>query len=480
MVRQFLKFMSNKFLKLTKTKKFKTLLFFIVFTLAILVRIWKMEYIPFQSDWDEYAYIFAGQTLIATGEPTSISTFIHDYPPENVRTAKLSEMLELNIKGSYILANPWFDHPPLLPLISGAWVNLFNYSFPSHVPSLIYRMPIIFFSSITLLLVFLITQKLFGFYQALFSLILIGFTPSIIFIQRMIVGENLYIPLMLLTVYLMLNNKNVIKLIFLTVLAGLTKMTGLITVPIVASYFLLKKQYKTTIIYSLTSLLGFGLIYSLYGYLIDWSQFIQMLKTQSFRLLGWRNPAFIFSHPGFHQKLILDAGYYLILFLGLVSLFLPSRKTLVNKFLRLSIFGSLILVWFTSSEVSMLGWYKLPLFTFLAISAGRLIKKNIDFSLIILLAITVINNYGLIRDAIHPYPEPEIFRSVLLIVFGGIFTLTLLPKVAINLKKSILVVLLTLYITSAFYITDRYYQSICDHKLCPLPILTLKQVIKPN
>ena len=126
-------------------------------------------------------------------------------------------------------------------------------------------------------------------------------------------------------------------------------------------------------------MLSFGLIYSLYGYLIDWPQFIQMLKTQSFRLLGWRNPAFIFSHPGFHQEPILDAGYYLILFLGLVSLFLPSRKTLINKFLRLSIFGSLLLVWFTSPEVAMLGWYKLPFFTFLAISSGKLIKKNLDF-----------------------------------------------------------------------------------------------------
>ena len=459
-----------------KSMSSKKILFLVVFLLAIFVRAWKMEYIPFQSDWDEYAYIFAGQTLIETGEPVSISTFAHVYT-QNLGFADLAGIPQLNIKEAYVLVKPWFDHPPLLPLIVGGWVKIFNYSFPSHIPSLIYRLPIIFFSSMTLLLVFLISKKLFGFFPALFSLILIGFTPSIIFIQRMVVSENLFLPLLLLTIYLALKQKKTIWLILPTILAGLTKITGLITVPITTAYLILKKQYKKAVIYTISSLTFFTLIYSLYGYSIDWSHFVYMFKVQSFRLLGWTNPAFIFSHPGFHQKIILDAGYYLILFLGLVSLFLPSKKPLVNKFLRLSIFGSLILIWFTSPETAMLGWYKLPLFTFLAISSAKLITKKIDYSLIILLAITVINNYGLIRFANHPFPEPELFRLILLVVFGGLLTLTLLPQITNKIKKYILICLLTLYIISAFYITDRYYDSICEHKFCPLPILTLKQLI---
>ncbi|MFC1627017.1 glycosyltransferase family 39 protein [Patescibacteria group bacterium] len=462
------------------SKQAKKILFFIVFTLAILVRVWKMEYIPYQSDWDEYAYIFAGQTLIETGQPTSITTFPDDYALEIKPTADLPEILDLNIKGSFVLATPWLDHPPLLPLISGAWVKLFNYSFPSHVPSIIYRLPIIFFSSATLLLVYLITKKLFSFYPALFSLILIGFTPSIIFIQRMIVGENLYLPLLLLTLYFTLNNKKTYSMVIPTVLAGLTKITGLITVPITVSYLILKKQYKKATIYTITSLFLFIFIYSFYGYLIDWTQFIHILKVQSFRLLGWTNPAFIFSHPGFHQQVIKDAGYYLILITGFISLFLPSQKPLINKFLRLAIFGSLLLVWLTSPEKAMLGWYKLPFFTFLSISAAKLITKKIDYSLIILLAITIINNYGLIRYAVHPYPEPELFRGVLILVFGSLFTLTLIPKITQQFKKRLLIVLLAFYIISSFYITDKYYDSTCEHKFCPLPILTLKQLIKPN
>jgi len=463
-----------------KSMNNKKILFIAVFLLAILVRIWKMEYIPFQSDWDEYAYIFAGQTLIETGKPISVTTFHDDYPEEYKPATPLPEILGLNIRGSFILFKNWQDHPPLLPLISGAWVKLFNYSFLNHIPSLIYRLPIIFFSSITLLLIYLISKKFFGFYPGLFSLILIGFTPSIIFIQRMVVGENLYIPLMLSAVYFSLKQKRLAWLIIPTVLAGLTKLTGLITVPIITAYLIIKKKFKKAAVYTALSFSLFIVIYSFYGYLINWSQFIHMLKVQSFRLLGWTNPAFIFSHPGFHQQVIKDNGYYLILFLGLISLFLSSNRPKITSFLRLAVFGSLLLVWFTSPEKAMLGWYKLPFFTFLSISAGKLIAKKINWSLIILLAITVINNYGLIRDALHPYPEPEIFRSVLLIVFGGIFTLTLLPKVTGKVKTYFLVILLTLYIASAFYITDQYYRSTCDHKLCPLPILTLKQLVKPN
>lgn len=354
----------NRFFTFTKTKPGQSISFTIVLVLAIVVRFWKIEYLPFQSDWDEYAYIFAGQTLIESGIPTSISTFTHDYNSDTSQlpTAKLAERLDLNIKGSYILVEPWFDHPPLLPLITGGWVKLFGYSFPSHIPSLIYRLPILLFSGLTLALIFLISKHFFGFFGGLFSLIIFGFSPSLIIIQRMVVGENLFIPFLLLALYLALKQKYLFIQIIVTVLAGLSKITGLAAIPIVGFYYLLNRQYKKTFIYIIGSLAIFLGIYGLYGYLIDWPQFIQMLKTQSFRLLGWTNPAFILSHPGFHQKVILDLSYYLILLLGITSLFI--KDSLNNRFLSFSVFGSLILVWLTSMETAMLGWYKLPLFIF--------------------------------------------------------------------------------------------------------------------
>ncbi len=141
----------SQFLKFFKTNHQKILLV-LVLSLAIFIRLWKIEYLPFQSDWDEYAYLFAGQTLIETGLPTSISSFTDSYQAikGNLPTAKLPELLNLNIRGSYVLVEPWFDHPPLLPLITGSFVKLFGFDYPSHIPSLNYRLPILALSATTL------------------------------------------------------------------------------------------------------------------------------------------------------------------------------------------------------------------------------------------------------------------------------------------------------------------------------------------
>ena len=469
----------NQFLKFFKTKKGQSFLLITVLTLAIFVRFWKIEYLPFQSDWDEYAYLFAGTSLIETNIPTSVSSFTDGYKADtaSLPLADIPELLNLNIRGTYVLVEPWFDHPPLLPLITGSWILALGYPFPSHVPSLIYRLPMLVLSGLTLYLIFLISKHFYKYWGGLFSLILFGFSPSLIIIQRMVVGENLYIPLLLLTLYLALKNKPIFTQILLSVFSGLSKITGLVIIPIIGFYYLLKKEYKKTAIYLIGSLTIFITIYSLYGYLINWSQFITTLKAQSFRLLGWTNPANIFSRPGFHQIVSMDMSYYLIIILGLISLFTISNP-IKRKFLNFSIFSSLGLIWVTSPENSVLGWYKLPLFVFLSIAAGQIIKLKSHFPLILLLTITLLNNYGLIRYTNHPFPDFWPFRLVIGLALGTVFLLSLKEKLKPKITRTIIASLLALYILLSFYITDQYYDSICENKHCPLPIVSFTQLLK--
>ncbi|MFH2062156.1 MAG: hypothetical protein ABIJ43_04155 [Candidatus Beckwithbacteria bacterium] len=472
----------QKFSKFTKTKSKQKLLFSIVFILAILVRFWKIEYLPYQSDWDEYAYIFAGQSLIEIGIPTSVTCFYSDYDIKIIKNIKatLPSLVSHNSEESYDFVQPWFDHTPLLPLIVGSWVKLFGYNFPSHIPSLIYRLPMLALSAVTLYLIFLISKHFFKFNGGIFSLILFGFSPSLIIIQRMVVSENLFIPFLLITLYLALKNKPLFFQILFTILAGLSKITGLITIPIVGFYYLLKKEYKKTAIYAINSLILFMIIYGLYGYSIDWPQFIQILKTQSFKLLGWTNPTYLLSYPSFHRILLMDMSYYLILILGLVSIFIKSRKLIINYFLTCAIFGSIVLVWITSTENAALGWYKLPLFTFLSISAGRMIKNSFNYPLILLLTMTIINNYGLIRYQEHPYPEFWPFRLFIVLIFGTIFIFSLIPNIKNRFRCLLINILLAIYILTSIYVIDNYYISTCENIVkCPMPLMTLKQLIKP-
>lgn len=474
-------------LKFFKTKK-KLYLFSLVFTLSILLRLFRMEYLPFQSDFDEAAFIFAGQSILDLGYPVSISAFTENYNFIYKKMVIFDK--DHNIKRPDTFVAPWFDHPPLLPLLIGSWVKLFGYNFPSIVPSLIYRIPMVAFSSITLLLVFLLSNYFFGFYPGLFSLFLIGFTPSIAIFQRLVVGENLYLPLLLISFYLLLKNQEKILIpILLTVLAGLAKVTGIITIPILTYFLLWKKKYKKAIIYATVSLILFFFIYFLYGYFLDWGQFLKILNAQSFaRFVGWKTPTFIFSHPGFgtlsipdiDKVVMLDSGYYLIMILGFLSLITKDKNDI--RPLIFTTFSLLLLMWITSSEGIVLGWYKLPFFIFLSITAGRIIKKNVSFSLVLLMAVTALSNFGLTRNMKDPYyltiGQTMVFRLIIGAVFSFIFLINLSKSQLLKkVNRIIFIILLVIYVGSSFYIVSKYYWTLCSNTTCHIPLITQRKLL---
>ncbi len=465
-------------------KKFQLSLFLSIFILGVLTRIWKMEYFPFQDDYDELAFTLSGLSFIDKGKPYSWSVFT--YPKEMDYKIIDYKDSNFNIKPHYKkIIHPWFDHPPLISALEGIWLKSLGYSFPEMVPSLYSRLPVLLFTLSSLVLFFLISKHFFGFYPSLISFILLTFSPSFILIHRMLIGENFYLLFLLLSIYLILKKKSIVPIIGLTILAGLSKITGLITIPIVSYYYLLQKEYKKFLIYFFSSLILFISFYLLYAYIVDWPTFLLAIINQSYRLVGWTNPAFLFSFPSFYNKILFyDFSYYLILILGLFSLF-KNRK---NHFLFFSIFICLILVWISSGETTALGWYKLPLFTFLAISSSYLFikPKNINIMIISLLTITNINNLGLIRYPAHPYPNSEILRLVILIPFLIIFLIPIIsgrkkikfkPKALNHIKIYTLSILLLIYIINGINFSAKYYESLCKDKNCPMPKITLSYLV---
>ncbi len=459
---------------------YQSLLVAFLLVAALLLRAWKIDYIPFQSDGDELAYVFAGQSLIEKHVPISWSSF--EYPASyNDQKITLGDA-NFNAIDTFQMIKPWFDHPFVLPLIIGSWVEAWGYHFASIPPSSLLRWPMLIFAGMTLYLVYALAKEWFGYWAGVFSLFLISFSPILIFAQRMVVGENLVTPFLLLAVYLAVKKKQVAWPIIFSVLAALSKFTGLIAVPILTVYYILQKEYKTATVYFVSSIALFSIIYGGYGAMLGWNQFLAAFAYQSHRLLGWSNPAFILQSPGFHHFIVLDMSYYLILLLGLAPLLFPKTKMKKHQlFLLLTVFILMVTIWATSAEQDLLGWYKIPLFTVLAISAGQIVTEaTLPLGVLMLLWVTIINNFGLVRYPTHPLPEATSLRAVL----GGVFGLTGLGVLFADQKwgqwllKASLILAVVGYMASSVYIDTKYYQAFCRDRHCPVPFMTVKDAFQ--
>lgn len=451
---------------------FKSLLVVLILFLALSVRLWKVEYVPNATDGDELAYIFAGQTLIEYGVPISWSSH-EQYEYDWVNLSMHSEAV--NEEMSFGLIRPWLDHSFLLPVLIGGWSELGGYEFGTIPPALWYRLPMVFFSIVTLSLAFLIAREVFGFWPAVGTLTLLSFSPSFIIIQRMVVSENMIIMFSLLAIYFYLKKQSLTLVILASVLACLIKPTGLAVVLLIGLDMIFTKQWKTLMIYLVASVATFASIFALYVWSINPTDTVSALLSQSHRLIGWSNPTFLFSHPGFQNRLMLDFSYYLILLAGV---FILGRQT--QKHERLIALGTLIMlvtVWTTSAEQDMLGWYKIPLFTFLGISAAKVLKDKNYVLLIVLLLITLVANLGLVRYPTHPLPESIILRSVvgtLLLFIAWLIYNAHAKRIALTT----LTICFIAYALQSFYISHFYFSATCRDRICPTPSVTSVQAAK--
>lgn len=459
----------------------------IVIFLALSIRFWKIEYIPYANDADELAYIWAGQSLVEFGVPISWSSFQHTDTQWHW-TEIQSEVVQDSKVPIAKFVKPWFDHSFVLPLLMGSWSELLGYHFPSIPPALFYRLPFLVIAGVNLGLIYLIARKMFGQWPALFALSLASFSPTFVFAQRMVVSENLLATFLLTTIYLFLTDQPLWSLILATAFAGLVKLPGLSIVPVIGIAMLSERKVAKALQYGVgvAAVVAFG--YGVYGAHIDWNSFTAAMRDQSSRLLGWSNPAFLFSQPGFHTKAVLDMSYYVLLLCGFSVYFLPFDRS--RKVLSGSILSVLLTVWVTSAEQDMLGWYKIPLFCVLAIgSAGvfTLLNKgsesqkesnSVSWSVIvILLSIMVVNNLGIVRFPAQPLPEAQLLR----LVVGGILLLglgLLYVKVPQRLYQCLVVGLLCMYALESFFIADKYFAASCKDRNCPTPYVTFTQTVR--
>lgn len=467
----------------------KNYLWILIIVFALCVRFWKIEYMPYVYDADELSDIWAGQSLIQYGVPISWSSFEHDDTQwQWVELANTPVANEGNLRMQFL--RPWFDHSFVIPLIVGGWSLLLGYSFPNVPPNILYRLPLLVIAGLNMGLVYAITRRIFGKWSGLFALTLIAGSPIMIFAQRMSVSENIASFGMLLAIYFYITKQPLWSIILATVLAGWSKLTVMSIFPVIGVALLAEKKYRQAIMYGLGvfALLIAG--YAVYGS-VDMGIFLETMKGQSSRLLGWSNPAFILAHPGFHHKDILDFSYYLFLFFGLTIFFIPQRRE--TKILAGSMITAWLTIWASSAEQDNLGWYKLPFFLMLAVCSGAVIEllsvrketteekqsssQSVWIFVLVLMGIAVFNNFGIVRFPTDPLPEAQFLRVIIAgVMASSVFGLYYVWKR--QLYGGALAVLMIVYMLQSFHVADQYFAGLCRDRNCPTPTITLSRMVK--
>ena len=177
------------------------LLVVMVLFLGFKLRFDGYDKIPFPGQsLDEYSYSWVGMSLLRSGYPVGISGLPgyeqvrYEYiNPDQIYQSGEARGLPL------VLNYPWFDHPPLLGLITGGFALTRGADVFADVSVSTIRKPMVVMGTITLLLLMIVSflEMKVGFDSGRvdirrFSLIVVS--------SRMVQGENGWLPFYLLSI----------------------------------------------------------------------------------------------------------------------------------------------------------------------------------------------------------------------------------------------------------------------------------------
>ncbi len=340
--------------------------------------------VPFAGEsMDEYSYSWVGMSLLKIGVPVGISG-IGGYANSISRYENIDNVFQSTAGGNPETLNwPWFDHPPLLGLITGGFAMLKGASNFKETNIYIIRKPMIVLGTISVLLVTLIGWVNFGFLTGFVSGIFYGTMPIVVIGSRMVQGENGVIPAYLaaiLFISLFYKTKNRNWLTLAAVLSGvacLFKLSGLVAV--LAISLTLAKDNKKYLGQFLIISLSVASLFVVYGLAIDPIQFLTTFVSNSSRFYGI-GPESVFRL--ITQVKITNVKYFtdpvvLIGWLALFGLFFRKSRKLGDGLLKT--FGVSWTVMYIVLGSYPHGWYAFPFFPILALALGRVWVLALDF-----------------------------------------------------------------------------------------------------
>lgn len=353
--------------------------------------------IPFPGEtMDEYSNTWVGLSLIRLGMPVGNSGLADGYPQTDYRYLNVDRVFQSTANGTPQSLNyPWFDHPPLLGLLTGSYAYSKGARVFEDCLISIIRRPMVYLSVVSLLLVFIYALLIFNLTTAFLAALIYTFSPYIVVSSRLVQAENALIPLFLSSLIFLNLYFRSKKPLFLW-LAGLTsgasllfKLTGIATTISGLSLIIFtnKKIFSEK---TISEILLFGVVscsfiflFLIFGVSLNPSLFFKVLTANSNRIYGIGANAInnlIFQNKITNLKFLTDA-WGITGWLSLISLFVLSVKKRQNQFLLIPTLVYLGIYLFFGSHP--FGWYSFPFLPFITVATAYLIYQglvNLNFS----------------------------------------------------------------------------------------------------
>ncbi len=428
--------------------------------------------------FDEFAWPWIGMSIIDTGVPMSWSR----HPQYTLQTNYRSPS-----GASFVLSTPYLEHPPVFGLIAGSFAKLmgartFDTMTLSHVRPLALILGII-----SIVMVYLLASSAFGAKVGLLSSLIYAVIPTVSVGSRILQNENFFIPLFLLllwatdryikrmnergtgnrkqetgntvdmgetgnkkprqtrlsqqtalhmteistsyTVYPIPDTKNSMSdTIYFTLILLLSFLLPLAKVPWIAApfasigLFLYHKRYRESLmIFTLCSLSIASFV--AWGYRWDWQVFTGLMKLQTSRYdMSFDGFLALVSNPLVTDRIYTDGW---IVF-GWIAMALMLIKEKVNR--NAVTFGFLAylgIYLFAIPNEAGHGWYRYPMYPFLAIAIGWSLKEYFFSQPIFVFLFGTIVGLPMLQHLVVPkigfsYP---VYRAYLVFVASPLITL---------------------------------------------------------
>lgn len=326
----------------------------------------------FTDNADEVQFSWAGLNLLAHGDAYTWSYF-KSYP----------HPVTIHAYGtSYPMVHHWMDHPPGFSLLMGAWLWITGSHDPlALTPERVRFLPVLF-AVCTIPLGYLAVRRALGAWPALFGTVLLATAPGAVLLSRQAEPESVLGPLLLGSAVLAdslgrctgrrFPRWQVGLLLLAVALAPTFKITGLAVGGAAWAILVVHNRPRLAGAVLGAAIVG-GLLYPLYGWLVDWRLFQSVVQEQSQNRTGLLAGYEMVAAPAGVNRVLRD-GWWILGWIALGWIALLGRRSRAELVLAWPAFGYLAVVTLLAGEdlAMRYGWYRLILLPEVMLAAGIL------------------------------------------------------------------------------------------------------------
>lgn len=329
--------------------------------------------------FDEYAWTWLGMSLIKDHVPSSWSNYeVH----KNHREYKEYQ----NVK--FWIITPYLEHPPFFGLIAGsfAYLNGANNMYDINLEKI--RPLAIALGLLSIIILFYLVRLIYDDKLALLASLIYATTPTIVIGSRLVQNENFFIPMYLLSLFLIFkfikSKSKSNKLLFLSAvicgLLALAKVPWLAAGLSIGLILIYNRKYKQALLFAGIVSLIFSSFF-VYGAYYNFDLFINLWRFQVERYeMAFTSIYALFTQPYLADRFLIDGWIYFGWFAFILLLIKDIKKNYIIIFGLLAYFAVFI---FAIPDTPGHGWYRYPFYPFLAISISIFLRDYFNKNLLL-------------------------------------------------------------------------------------------------